>query len=644
MINKYPYTDFSELNLDWFLTQFKTLYEEWLKMKENNAAMVIKYDNMVLKFGTLTETVNTFTAFVTNYFDNLDVQQEINNKLDDMVQQGTLQPLLAPYVAEGLPDVVTDWLNENVNPVGSAVMVDASLTISGAAADAKATGDNLSDLANDIGNLSNLDTNDKSNLVSAINEVNGYFLGGIEESVSAWLDEHPEATTTVEDSSLTEDKFTDTLKLKTIKDYVTPEMFGAFGDGVTDDTNAVQTALNSGKAVIADKIYAITTVIAKNVDLQINGTIKGQVIVADNACVHGGIIQQTTDEPCVIITCIDDTNGVQNGILYNCHLKPVNTGIGIKLTPTNGRLHDYTVQDIRIDSCEKSIFIYVPGTGEQWITKGLFENIFCGSPKNVILIDNQKTNRANCAEIVFRGVYAQGWTPDPDDLTTTVPYTFLNIDHGCASLIFEDSFVYDTVRDYHYKITNTEASSASDPSTITINGRIYQNYAASKFTDATSLWSFYFNGYYMIGSELPKYVKALRAQTPPKDRYGSFYFETYPHNAGNRWPALEGSYFSGFIGRGGVVGAANLVYGLSAYDGRVSVLRSNTNLLNDAKVYELATPYSGGVYTIATLPTSIRNGATCWCSDIKMSVTYYKDANDPSDTGHWYKPDGSIAV
>ena len=36
--------------------------------------------------------------YVDNYFDNLDVQEEINNKLDDMVEQGTLQEIITDYL------------------------------------------------------------------------------------------------------------------------------------------------------------------------------------------------------------------------------------------------------------------------------------------------------------------------------------------------------------------------------------------------------------------------------------------------------------------------------------------------------------------------------------------------------------------
>lgn len=52
-----------------------------------------------------------------------------------------------------------------------AVQTDTTLTLSGVAADAKKTGDEISDLKSAIGDLSELDTTDKTDLVSAINEV-----------------------------------------------------------------------------------------------------------------------------------------------------------------------------------------------------------------------------------------------------------------------------------------------------------------------------------------------------------------------------------------------------------------------------------------------------------------------------------------
>ena len=86
--DKYPYTDFHELNLDWFLQEFKKVTD---------------------KVTDLDTTVQQFTDFVTNYFDNLDVQEEINRKLDVMAADGTLEALLQPF----LDEYNTEIINQN---------------------------------------------------------------------------------------------------------------------------------------------------------------------------------------------------------------------------------------------------------------------------------------------------------------------------------------------------------------------------------------------------------------------------------------------------------------------------------------------------------------------------------------------------
>lgn len=92
----------------------------------------------------LVETYNTLEQYVNDYFTNLDIQQEINSKLDQMASSGALSVLLAPFI----PDLVTDWMDEHITP--TTPVVDNSLTISGAAADAKVTGDEITILKDDI--------------------------------------------------------------------------------------------------------------------------------------------------------------------------------------------------------------------------------------------------------------------------------------------------------------------------------------------------------------------------------------------------------------------------------------------------------------------------------------------------------------
>ena len=86
----------------------------------------------------------------------------------------------------------------------------------------------------------------------------------IVDTVNTWLDEHPEATTTVQDGAITFSKLNesmlgnalqvpymatdeDSIKWQTLG--VTPQMYGAAADGETDDTGAVKAALENNNFI-----------------------------------------------------------------------------------------------------------------------------------------------------------------------------------------------------------------------------------------------------------------------------------------------------------------------------------------------------------------------------------------------------------
>ena len=155
---KYPYTDFHELNLDWFLARFKELVEEWNSVKED---------------------WNSLHDYVQNYFDNLNVQTEIDNKINAMILDGSFATILTPLVEAALPTIVDGklpavvasqigvvvaaqigdvvagqlpavaasaaaaevgaWLAAHIDP-DTGYVIDKSLTVSDAAADAAITG------------------------------------------------------------------------------------------------------------------------------------------------------------------------------------------------------------------------------------------------------------------------------------------------------------------------------------------------------------------------------------------------------------------------------------------------------------------------------------------------------------------------
>lgn len=63
-------------------------------------------------------------------------------------------------------------------------------------------------------------------------------------AVTNWLNKHPEATTTVQDGAITEEKINVDFLPYIKNDYVSPKMFGAKGDGISDDTVAFQDMFN----------------------------------------------------------------------------------------------------------------------------------------------------------------------------------------------------------------------------------------------------------------------------------------------------------------------------------------------------------------------------------------------------------------
>ena len=109
------------------------------------------------QYETLTGLFNQLKDYVDNYFENLDVQDEINNKLDEMVEDGTF-------------DVIFAQINEKIGDLSSLTTTDKSSIVAGVN-EIKSEADTN---ASAIGTLSNLTTDSKTNLVSAINEIDSH--------------------------------------------------------------------------------------------------------------------------------------------------------------------------------------------------------------------------------------------------------------------------------------------------------------------------------------------------------------------------------------------------------------------------------------------------------------------------------------
>ena len=177
----------------------------------------------VNKVGQQTEDL---TNFVTNYFDNLDVQDEINNKLNQMVQDGTLQEIITQYLQiNGLLtfNTVSDMLNSTNLINGSTATTNGYYTFN----DGGSARYKIRNITNEdvINNLTLLKLNNSETLVAEL------------------------------------------IKTKTIN----VKQYGAKGDGVTDDTPAFKLAMNNENTsvLVQNGNYLITDTIKlpKNIEI-----------------------------------------------------------------------------------------------------------------------------------------------------------------------------------------------------------------------------------------------------------------------------------------------------------------------------------------------------------------------------------------
>lgn len=162
---------------------------------------VVEYLNITVDNVNLLESdFKVLYDYVHDYFDNLDVQEEINNKLDQMAKDGTLQEIISDYL-----DMKAIFAFDNVNDMKLAT------------------------------NLKN----------GSFAKVLGYY-----EKNDGGIATYKIRTITNEDiidESLIIALNNETLIAELIYNEINPMNFGCYGDGVHNDTIKLQNALNYAK-------------------------------------------------------------------------------------------------------------------------------------------------------------------------------------------------------------------------------------------------------------------------------------------------------------------------------------------------------------------------------------------------------------
>ena len=156
---------------------------------------------------------NELQDYVNNYFDNLDVQEEINNKLDEMALDGTLENLISQYI-----QLATTYVYDTVSDMKSATNL-----LNGCYA--------------------------RTSGFHAYNDDGGAFYKIRTIDVGDVVDEKKIIALT--DDSLIAEIVID-------KDKIYPEKFGAYGDNDHDDTEAIQYVIDNYDVVnFMNKTYYV---------------------------------------------------------------------------------------------------------------------------------------------------------------------------------------------------------------------------------------------------------------------------------------------------------------------------------------------------------------------------------------------------
>lgn len=148
IFQQFPYSNLHEMNLDQLIKIMREMQDEWENTKSEWAS---------------------YKEFIDNYFENLDVSEEVLNALRVMAASGELNQIIDPTIISE----VTAWLADHITqPTTPAI--DTSLTIAGAAADAKATGDAITALQSDFNNqLGEFESDSNNRWVNTYGVVNG---------------------------------------------------------------------------------------------------------------------------------------------------------------------------------------------------------------------------------------------------------------------------------------------------------------------------------------------------------------------------------------------------------------------------------------------------------------------------------------
>lgn len=156
------------------ITPFKLFIKNNFPFIENTYEALDNYGllcKIVEKLNEVVDSENQLNLKLDNFIDTLDVQAAVNDKLDEMAEDGTLAQIINVQLFSSLDERVTTNTS-NINELNTRVGQLSELNTDQKLSIVKSINEVYFKLNYYIGNLQNLQTETKLDVVSAINEVN----------------------------------------------------------------------------------------------------------------------------------------------------------------------------------------------------------------------------------------------------------------------------------------------------------------------------------------------------------------------------------------------------------------------------------------------------------------------------------------
>lgn len=175
-----------------------------------------------------------------------------------------------------------------------------------------------------------------------------------------------------------------------LDNYVTPEQFGAVGDGVHDDTGAIVSAMDTGKLIVlGNKKYLIKRDIELKAGVSFLGNQLNSTLVFDNA----SFVYTKEDYKASYISFI------------NVHFVPLTAHVNVKPAFNCKSLLYLMLYNCWFQGFDTAL--YFSSIYDSYFTNLVLYD--CGTPeKSVIVFDKQGTSTDGCNNVYFTNIRVEG--------------------------------------------------------------------------------------------------------------------------------------------------------------------------------------------------------------------------------------------